>query len=217
MTRQGRELVLQLEQGVDKLIPDKGSKQIIMAALDVFSRKGLTGAKIKDIAEKAGFSQGFVYNYFKSKEDIFIKIVDLAADGAGATAHNAAALAGTPYERIYWLTEALLSPDSIAMRHWRLIMLQTATSEAIPAEASRIAKEKSKKPFEHIVPLIIEGQKMNLLVPDDPLMLAVTYFSMIQGLAITRQQVSENVPFPTVEMILGFLRTPECPASPSQA
>lgn len=214
MTRQGEELMAQLDRGMEEMLPEKATRQIILNALDVFARKGLTATKIKDIAEKAGFSQGFVYNYFKSKDDIFTKIVDLAAEGAGATAMKAAAMDGTPYERIYWLTEALLSPDSIAIQHWRLIMVQASTSDAVPEEAKRISKEKMKKPFEHIVPLIIEGQHAGEIVPEDPLMLAITYFSMIQGLGITRVQGSRQMPFPTTERVLSFLRTTDCPATP---
>lgn len=214
MTEKGKELMAALDSGMVDLLPEKGVRQIVLNALDVFARKGLAAAKIKDIAEKAGFSQGFVYNYFKSKDDIFTRIVDLAAEGAGATVQKAAAMDGTPYEKIYWMTEALLSPESIAMQHWRLIMIQAATSEAMPEEAKRISKEKMKKPFEHMVPLILEGQRTGELVQENPLMLAITYFSIIQGLGITRMQGSREMPFPTTAMVLSFIRAPGCAAEP---
>lgn len=208
MTQQGMELMAMLDRGMEELLPEKGERKIILAALEVFAKKGLTAAKISDIAGSAGFSQGFVYNYFKSKDDIFTRIVSLAADGAGITSQRAAQLPGTPYERIYWMTEALLSPDSVAMQHWRLIMIQASTSEAVPEEARRVAKEKIKKPFEHFVPLLMEGQALGEIVREDPLMLAITYFSMVQGLGITRMQGSREMPFPTTAMVLSFLRAP---------
>ncbi len=208
MTKQGELLMQALAQGMEELMPEKGERKIILAALEVFARKGLAGAKISDIASVAGFSQGFVYNYFKSKDAIFTKLVSLAADGAGETARKASLLPGTPYEKIYWMTEALLSPDSVAMGHWRLIMVQTTTSEAVPEEARRVAKEKIGKPFEHFVPMVAEGQRLGELVAGDPLMLAITYFSMVQGLGITRMQGSREMPFPDTAMILSFLRAP---------
>lgn len=216
MTRQGQELMEQLNRGMEELLPEKGERQILLNALEVFAKKGLAAAKISDIAQKAGFSQGFVYNYFKSKDDIFTRIVDLAADGAGETARKAAAMPGTPYERVYWLTEALLSPDSVAMQHWRLIMIQTSTSEAVPEEAKAAAKAKIGKPFEHFVPLLIEGQRMGEIVQEDPLTLAIAYFSMIQGLGITRMQGGRAMPFPTTAMVLSFLRTPGRAPEPGQ-
>lgn len=208
MTDQGNQLKESLERGMEELLPEKSIRQIILNALDVFARKGLAGTKIKDIAARAGFSQGYIYNYFKSKDDIFTKIVDLASDGAAATVRRAAALDGSPYEQIYWMTEALLAPDSIAMQHWRLIMIQTATSEVVPEEAARIAKAKMGMPIELLIPVIRAGQQEGQIVAANPVMLAMTYFSMIQGLGMTRMQVSPSLPFPSPTMILSFLRAP---------
>lgn len=185
-----------------------GPRQILLHAIDVFSRKGFAGTKIKDIAQSAGFSQGYVYTYFKSKDEIFTSIVKHAAGGAGKAVEYAAKLPGTPLERIGWLTEAFLDSDSdsLAMRHWRLILLQTSASEAIPEEAKRIAEETKGEPFRHFIPLIVEGQRLGEIVEGDPLMLAVTYFSFVQGLGIAKIQTSSDVPFPASDVVLRFLR-----------
>lgn len=54
-------------------IIDKDSKrfEILMAAMQVFARKGVAGSKMTDIAEAAGIGKGTVYEYFTSKEEIF--------------------------------------------------------------------------------------------------------------------------------------------------
>jgi len=46
-------------------------KRIIAAAIEVFAHDGLSNGKIATIAEKAGIGKGTVYEYFKSKEEIF--------------------------------------------------------------------------------------------------------------------------------------------------
>jgi AcrR family transcriptional regulator len=206
MSIQSKELEKKFIEGFEEMIQDKGIRQILLNSIDVFAMKGLAATKIKDIATKAGFSQGYIYNYFNSKDDIFTKIVELASEGAGNSVKYASELNGTPYEKIFWLTEAFLSTDSMAMQHWRLIMLQASTSDAIPEEAKRISKENVKKPFEHLIPIIIEGQNLGEIVKGDPLILAITYFSFIQGLGIARIQNGNAMPFPTTEMILSFLR-----------
>lgn len=48
--------------------------QIIEAAIKVFAQKGLERGKIADIAKKAGIGKGTVYEYFRSKEEIFSAI-----------------------------------------------------------------------------------------------------------------------------------------------
>lgn len=206
MSAQSKVLEKRFVEAFEQSLPDKGSRQILLNAIEVFAKKGLVGTKIRDIAQKAGFSQGFVYNYYKSKDEIFTKIVELAADGAGNSVKFASELEGTPYQKIYWLTEAFLSPDSIAMQHWRLIMLQATTSEAVPEEAKKISSEKIKKPFEYLIPIIIAGQKSGEIVREDPMVLAITYFSFIQGLGITRMQNGSNIPFPSIDMVLSFLK-----------
>ena len=46
-------------------------KQIINAAISVFAKQGLERGKIADIANEAGIGKGTVYEYFKSKDEIF--------------------------------------------------------------------------------------------------------------------------------------------------
>ncbi|MBC8175314.1 MAG: TetR/AcrR family transcriptional regulator [Candidatus Marinimicrobia bacterium] len=49
-------------------------QQIIEAAIRVFARKGLEKGRIADIAVDAGIGKGTVYEYFRSKEEIFTAI-----------------------------------------------------------------------------------------------------------------------------------------------
>lgn len=48
---------------------------IVRAALDVFSEKGFAGAKMEEIAARAGVSKGAPYLYFPTKEDLFRAVV----------------------------------------------------------------------------------------------------------------------------------------------
>lgn len=54
-------------------IVDKEAKKmdIINAAVKVFSTKGMVKAKMADIALEAGVGKGTIYEYFRSKEDVF--------------------------------------------------------------------------------------------------------------------------------------------------
>lgn len=47
---------------------------IVQAAIRVFARKGLEKGKIADVAKEAGIGKGTVYEYFRSKEEIFSAI-----------------------------------------------------------------------------------------------------------------------------------------------
>lgn len=49
-------------------------KHTVEQAVGVFSKKGYTEASMDDIVEATGMSKGGIYNYFKSKEEIFLAI-----------------------------------------------------------------------------------------------------------------------------------------------
>jgi len=51
--------------------------QIINAAIEVFAKQGLEKGKIADIAKVAGIGKGTVYEYFKSKDEIFKAIEEM--------------------------------------------------------------------------------------------------------------------------------------------
>ena len=46
-------------------------QEILEAALAVFAEKGLVGARMDDIAARAGVTKGTIYLYFPSKNDVF--------------------------------------------------------------------------------------------------------------------------------------------------
>ena len=53
--------------------PDRRT-QILIAAAKVFSKHGFAGATIDAVAAEAGIAKGSVYNYFQSKQDLFVQV-----------------------------------------------------------------------------------------------------------------------------------------------
>lgn len=65
-----------------KADPNKKTK-IVQAATKVFARKGYAGTIMSQVAEEAGTGKGTLYEYFKSKEDLFFAVFEqLMADSA---------------------------------------------------------------------------------------------------------------------------------------
>jgi len=58
---------------VDK---EKKKKHLISVAADVFTKKGFHSTKMSEIAEAAGVAKGTLYEYFATKEDLFLAIYD---------------------------------------------------------------------------------------------------------------------------------------------
>ena len=49
--------------------------QITRAAYEIIARNGYENITVQDIADRAGFSKGIVYYYFKSKDDVMVSFV----------------------------------------------------------------------------------------------------------------------------------------------
>jgi AcrR family transcriptional regulator len=62
-------------------VSDERKYQILNAAEQVFTKKGLDLARMDDIAEQTGLSKGTLYLYFKSKDDLIIAILDRIFQG----------------------------------------------------------------------------------------------------------------------------------------
>jgi AcrR family transcriptional regulator len=56
-------------------LPEERPQQILRAALEVFGEHGLAGARLEDIAKRAGVSKGTIYLYFPNKEALFREMV----------------------------------------------------------------------------------------------------------------------------------------------
>lgn len=51
-------------------------REILQAAYEVFSKKGFHNASVSDIAHEAGIAKGSIYDYFHSKDDLFLSLLD---------------------------------------------------------------------------------------------------------------------------------------------
>jgi AcrR family transcriptional regulator len=89
---------------------------IVEAAYVCFTRHGARRTTMNDLAEQAGVSRPALYQYFRSKEDVFRALVEHLLADALAASEAAAAAAGAPEDR---LAGILLAKLELVMRIWR--------------------------------------------------------------------------------------------------
>ena len=58
--------------------PKVTSARILAAAKGEFARKGLAGARVDTIAQRAKINKRMIYHYFKSKEDLYLAVLEEA-------------------------------------------------------------------------------------------------------------------------------------------
>ena len=80
-------------------------RQILAAALEVFSRQGYAGTTLDDITAAANLSKGAIYWYFESKADLFATLLGERASIFSEILEDAARPASSPLEALHamWL------------------------------------------------------------------------------------------------------------------
>lgn len=56
-------------------LPEERPGQIVEAALEVFSERGVSAARLEDIGKRAGVSKATIYLYFPNKEALFREVI----------------------------------------------------------------------------------------------------------------------------------------------
>jgi len=71
---------------VSSVIKQETRARLLAAAAEEFGRVGLERASIDGISLSAGFAKGTIYNYFASKEELFLAVVEAASTQAADSA-----------------------------------------------------------------------------------------------------------------------------------
>lgn len=163
-------------------IREERRAQIINVAAQVFARKGLAGTRISDIAAAADMSQGLIFRYFASKEDVFAAVVERGLNSAIRITQGALQQPYSPLGKLRWLLEVFLS-GMWGKPEYSLVIQHALSSEATPQEVRQMALEQGKASLDLFKQLIIEGQKAGEIVQGDPAELALVLGSCLQGLS----------------------------------
>ncbi|MFG3595225.1 TetR/AcrR family transcriptional regulator [Bradyrhizobium sp. RDI18] len=139
-----------------------GRDAILQAARTEFAKSGFHGTKMRDIAQRAGVSQGLLHHHFQGKDGLWNAVGEQASAEFLANVANVVAQETLNAESIptairtylrYWREH----PDAFRINLWRL--LDGPTEER---------KSRSRSLNERAVPLIKQAQQAGLLRADMP-------------------------------------------------
>ncbi|PKM52123.1 MAG: TetR/AcrR family transcriptional regulator [Firmicutes bacterium HGW-Firmicutes-7] len=188
--------------GVREEQKEKRRKEILVAGLDMFIRKGYASTKISDITEQVGMSVGLLFHYFKSKEKLYEELITIGISGPMSV------MAPTDMEPIKFFESTAkqifhyLQSDSFTAKMF-VLMSQAFYNEAAPQSI----KDKLSN-FDIYTPttlLIQKGQVNGTIREGDPYALAIAYWCAIQGIA-EQIAVNPDTPCPESEWIIDIIR-----------
>lgn len=199
---------------------ERRREQIVLAAIKLFAQKGFHRTTLRDLAEEAKLSQGNIYDYVGSKEDIFFLIHQFAAGSAMEAIKQAVEEATEPLEKLRRMIRAEFNTmDRLA----DAIMLIYQEGHILnkPLLRSLLKKERAHlQMFESVVEECIES---GALRPCNARVIANLIKSMVDAWVLKRWDLRGHASAREVEksildaLFRGFLRTDlsEKPVEPS--
>ena len=108
---------------------------LINAAIGVFVEKGFHNATVRDIGRAADMTQGTIYNYVTSKDDILYMVCDRIVSEYNAETRKALELAHDPVGRVRSAVRAI---SEVMYRHRREILLIYQDSHLLEPRSLRV-------------------------------------------------------------------------------
>ena len=191
---------------LNEQMKEKRREEILNTALLIFSEKGLAATKIIDIAKSSGFSQGLIYHYYKSKEEIFTDLIKTAFTRLVDACKYLESLNEEPLDKLKIALEGILAGferNDISTRY-HLLVAQATMSDAIPEETKEIIKRENKKPYKIISKIIKAGQENGSVKKFDPDEMAMVFWTTVKGLAIHKAVNGKKFKSPDINILMNM-------------
>ena len=181
-------------------------KDILNVALDLFIRKGYSATKIKDIADSLNMSVGLLFHYFESKERLYIELIKLGVEGPKYMMSQINEVDPLVFFETCAKQTLSYAKQSMFTAKMFILMSNAFYNEGIPEEAKQIAS--SIDFYKETLPVIIKGQQDGTIRQGDPLSLATTFWTALQGI-IQVYALNEDIQLPKSEWIIDIIREKE--------
>lgn len=184
-------------------IRDERREQIKQTALKIFARRGYVGTKTSMIAAEAGISEGLIFRYFKSKDELFTTLVEELMEEAMKETGNVQFLTGSPYEQIKAFTENMLDENN---KYAFMFIQRARKAETIPEDSTRILEQYPVDGLlRQLAPVFEKGQQTGDFIAGNPLILMSWYIYILNSL-IMEEVGQEEHGMPNVDFLLRVLK-----------
>ena len=164
-------------------IREERKEHILSISAQVFARKGLVGTRVADIATAGNMSQGLIFRYFASKEEVFSAVVERALQGSADLAQMALHQPLSPLGKLRWLVDRSLS-EIWSKPEYSLVIHEALNSEDVPKNVRELAIEQGKRSLQIYQQLILEGQQVEEIVQENVATLTRVFVACLQGLTL---------------------------------
>lgn len=184
-------------------VRDARREKILSHARRLFAIKGLAATKITDIAAAAQMSQGLLYHYFHSKEEIFVEIIRDSFEKMNTAACALEELSLPAGEKIRLALTQLLRniEESEDFANTIMMIAQAGISDSTPLAAQSVIREESATPYLVVARIMRAGQQEGSIRSFDADELSLLFWTCIKGLALHKAVNSAMFTAPDVRIL----------------
>jgi AcrR family transcriptional regulator len=177
-----------------------GRRQAILdVANKIFSKEGYAAASMSHIAAQLGGSKGTLYNYFRSKEELFEAHIEERCEHFQMAIFTPPLEGDTPSQLLNNLAERILttlvSDDSIAF--YRLVVAEAERNTAV---GKALYKSGPSAGIRLIAELLDRMRHEGQLLTDDCVRAAEEFFSLVHG-GLHLRRILNVIPRPSPDEI----------------
>ncbi len=172
------------ESGWDRRKREK-TQQIVNAATDLFLAEGFAGVSMDNVVETSGISKRTLYNYYESKEHLFIDVIQTQLENFWPVLERTAEHGEDPAKHMHTLAVEILSmamtPTPLA-----LYRIAIAESQRFPELAQRFYDFSSQQMINRLRDMLKQFEDRPDLVIAETRLAAEQFLDLLIGTAFMR-------------------------------
>lgn len=183
----------------------KATKEKIQsAAMQLFAKKGLAATNVQEIAALAGISHGLLYRHYKTKEELFYELVEMALMGLKEVSQLLKTEA-SPKMLMERLAQEIY--DDLANNNDFMNLMILLTQATLSGDDDKVSAlvEQDYIMLNSMADLIKRGQELGEFGPGEPYGMATFFFSTIQGISIMKASLQARFKMPSRSLLTRFL------------
>lgn len=189
---------------------------LVQAAERVFSERGYHATSIRDVAREAGFSVGGIYQFFASKDELYLKVVDEQWEHFFVLLSEASRADGSE-ARLHALVEAMFTAFEQRRGFFKLFLSERSRlSASFTGEIAARVGEHTKRLRTHLVDLMRAAVDEKILQPLPPEMLASAFMGMVHNCIFEAMASGASRPSRSTSEVLALFLHGAANSAPSE-
>lgn len=183
------------EVGIKAELRNFKRERIIQEMIELFAERGFHGATLDVLAERLRVTKPFVYQFFRSKEDLLVTVYERGARHIVELIDEALKRDAPPYELLYRFVYSF-AHQNVESRAIGAVYLQEEKN--IPAARLRVVRAVQKEFDDKLTALIARGIKQGEFDVKDPRLAAFAIIGMVRWIQQWYSQMEGAPPAPHV-------------------